>query len=211
MTAAAAVLLAAATAIALADWWAVWRAARPVEYVAKPATLILLVAVALALEPADEAVRWWFVAGLVASLAGDVLLMLPRGPFAGGLAAFLVAHLCYVAGFAVAGPRLAWAVAGGIVAAAGCATAGPGLIRGVRRRSPRLAGPVVAYLGALSAMVVLAFGAGHALAAAGGTLFLVSDAILGWTRFVQPFRNDRVVVHATYHLAQAMLVGWLAA
>ena len=33
------------------------------------------------------------------SLAGDVFLMLPRDAFVAGLAAFLVAHVCYVVGF----------------------------------------------------------------------------------------------------------------
>ena len=40
------------------------------------------------------------------SLAGDVLLMLPRDQFVAGLSAFLVAHLCYIAGFWTDGPGL---------------------------------------------------------------------------------------------------------
>ena len=48
--------------------------------------------------------RAWFVAALVFSLAGDVLLMLPREQFVAGLSAFLVAHLCYIVGFWTDGP-----------------------------------------------------------------------------------------------------------
>ena len=65
-----------------------------------------LIATALALTPAHDAGarRAWFVAALVCSLAGDVLLMLPTDRFVAGLAAFLVGHLCYVAGFWTHGP-----------------------------------------------------------------------------------------------------------
>lgn len=42
----------------------------------------------------------WILLGLCLSLAGDVLLMLPSDRFIQGLAAFLVAHLCYNVGFA---------------------------------------------------------------------------------------------------------------
>ena len=48
----------------------------------------------------------WFVAALVCSLVGDVLLMLPREQFVAGLSAFLVAHVCYLAGFWTDGPSL---------------------------------------------------------------------------------------------------------
>src|SRR5690606_13945845 len=42
----------------------------------------------------------WILLALCLSLAADVLLMLPRARFIQGLAAFFVAHLCYIVGFA---------------------------------------------------------------------------------------------------------------
>lgn len=207
---AAAVFAVAALVAAPVDWWAVATDRRRVEYVAKPAVLVLLLLTAVALDPADPAVRAWFVAGLLASLVGDVVLMLPRGPFAGGLAAFLVAHLLYIAGFVVHGTSGAWPLLGLAVAVAGGAAVGPGLVRGVRRRDPRLVAPVVGYMTAISVMVVLAVGTGRPLAGLGAVLFFASDAVLGWTRFVRGFAHDRVAVHTTYHLGQGMLVAWLA-
>jgi len=201
----------AAAVAALLDWWAVDRDRVRLGYAAKPAVLVLLVAAAVLLEPADPTVRAWFVAGLVASLVGDVVLMLPRGPFVGGLGAFLVAHLCYVAGFVVHGPSAGWSAVGVGVAVVAVAVVGPGLVRGVAARDRRLVAPVVAYVGAISVMVVLAVGTGQALAAVGALWFFASDAILGWTRFVRGFPHDRLAVHVTYHLGQAMLVAWLAA
>ena len=65
---------------------AVHQEQKTLEYVCKPLTLGLLIGCALALDPADEAVRAWFVAALVLSLAGDVFLMLPQDLFVFGLA-----------------------------------------------------------------------------------------------------------------------------
>ena len=44
------------------------------------------------------------------------------------------------------------------------------------------------------------------LGMAGALLFYVSDATLGWNRFVAPSRGAQVAVMVTYHLAQAGLV-----
>src|SRR4029077_17910759 len=76
------------------------------EYVCKPATMVALIFAASLLDPVADAHtrRAWFVAALVFSLAGDVLLMLPQDLFVPGLAAFLVGHVCYVIGFWAAGP-----------------------------------------------------------------------------------------------------------
>ena len=48
-------------------------------------------------------------------------------------------------------------------------------------------------------------------AAIGGALFLASDALLAWNRFVEPAPGGRALVHATDHLGQMGLVLWLAA
>ena len=90
-------LIVATLVVAFADWWAVSTARRPVEYVFKPLTMVVLIGAVLALgDPASEAARWWLLAGLVCSLAGDVFLMLDD-LFVPGLASFLIGHLCYIA------------------------------------------------------------------------------------------------------------------
>jgi uncharacterized membrane protein YhhN len=101
VNATAGVALAVTIGFALGDWWSKARDDRRLEYLCKPATLVALIVVAVALDPAAGAGdrRAWFVAALVFSLAGDVFLMLPRDAFVPGLAAFLVAHVCYVIGF----------------------------------------------------------------------------------------------------------------
>lgn len=206
MTAAAGALLAAAVVASGLDWTAVATGRQRLEWAAKPATLALLVGVALALDPASEAARAWFVAALLASLAGDVLLMLPAERFAAGLAAFLVAHLAYLAGFLADGHHLVPLLAGVALVAAGVATAGRPVVRGAARRSPALARAVVAYVAALGAMAVAGWSTGEPAAMAGTALFLASDGLLARDRFVAPAPGGRVAVHATYHVAQGLIV-----
>ena len=192
------------------DWWAVGVEARSVECVAKPLTLALLVGAALVLKPVEADVRTWFVAGLLASLVGDVVLLMSDRWFVGGLAAFLVAHGLYVVGFAIHGPRSPWWLIGLAIAGIAMVLLMPTLLAGVRRYEAKLVAPVTGYVMAISTMVVVAVGAGHLLAAAGALAFFVSDACLGWARFVRPFPGHRVAVHSSYHVGQALLVAWLA-
>ena len=84
MTGVALVFLAATGVVAAADWAAVLKSARRVEYAAKPAVMIGLIAVALAVHPVSSAERAFFVIALALGLASDVFLMLPRAMFVAG-------------------------------------------------------------------------------------------------------------------------------
>lgn len=206
MTAAAGVLLAITLVSAVIDWVAVNHGHRPVEYVFKPLTLVVLTAAALALDPADPTVRAWFVVALVLSLAGDVFLMLPGDRFVPGLGAFLLAHLAYMVGLAVAGLEPLGVLAGLLVVGAAFGLVGTRLVAGIRATEPAMAGPVTAYMGVISAMVVCAFGTGDGVAIAGAVLFYASDALIGWGRFVRPYDWGRLAAMVTYHLGQVLLV-----
>jgi uncharacterized membrane protein YhhN len=202
-----AAFLAATGVVALVDWWAVATDRRPVEYVAKPLTLVLLIVVAALLDPADGAQRTWFLVALAASLAGDVFLMLPRDAFIPGLVAFLLAHLAYVAGFIVGGVEPTGLLAGAAVVVVALATVGRRLLRELRDGADSaLLVPVTAYLAVISAMVIAAWGSLIATAAVGAVLFFASDALIGWRRFVRDFPRSRVAVIVTYHLGQVLLV-----
>lgn len=209
MTAASWVLVALAGVAAVVDWVAVAAPAKRLEYVAKPATLVLLVAWALTLEPVDGAVRTWFVIALLWCLAGDVFLMLP-GRFVLGLAAFLVGHVAYVVGFVVGGLRTAWLVAGVVVVAVALLTVGGRVLRAVASGPRRaLIAPVAAYMAVISAMVATAVGSAVPLAAAGAALFYASDAMIAEREFVEPRPWLPLAIIVTYHLGQAGLVGSL--
>lgn len=204
MTPAATAALVVCVLAAVVDWWAVATDRRVVEYVAKPAVLVALIAAALWLQPADPAVRSAVVVGLTCGLAGDVLLMVDR--FVPGAAAFLVGHVAYVVGLSMVPLSPALLAAGGVLLAGLLSgVAGP-VLRGTRKRSAVLAGVVAVYLVALGAVLVLGVGTGVPAAAGGVVAFAGSDALLAYGRFVGPAPGGRVAVHVTYHVGQALLV-----
>lgn len=202
MTSPAAFLLGMAAVFAVADWVAVAGGSKTLEYVAKPAATLLLVGVAIAIVPEDDTRRAWFVLALVLSLAGDVFLMLPRNLFVAGLASFLLGHVAYVAGFGV-GEAWPWIAGVALVAVA----VGTPILRALLGRGEKeLVGPVVAYMTVISVMVACAIGTGDPVAIAGAVLFMLSDSLIAWNRFVRPLAWAPVTIMVTYHLAQAGLV-----
>lgn len=207
MTGAALAWLIVAGLFAIGDWLARAHRNERLEYVCKPATLVALIATALALMPGYDlgARRTWFVVALVCSLAGDVVLMLPSDLFVAGLAAFLVGHLCYVAGFWAHGPgAVSFAIALGVVVAV-VAPVGHRVLRALRGRR-QLAVPVALYMVVISVMLASALATGNVLAGLGAALFVSSDAMIAWNRFVRPFRVADLGIMVTYHLGQAGLV-----
>jgi uncharacterized membrane protein YhhN len=206
VTATTFLLLAFFVAVAVADWAAVAAGNRTFEYALKPLTLLMLIATALALDPSSDAARGALVVGLVLSLVGDVLLMLPSDLFVPGLSAFLAAHVAYVVALWMLGVSGGGLLVGLAVVAVGGVVVGRRIVERAGASDRALLGPVTAYLVVISAMVVSAFGVGGFFAVAGALLFYVSDAVLGWTRFVGEVARGRLVVMVTYHLGQAGLV-----
>jgi uncharacterized membrane protein YhhN len=157
------------------------------------------------------AVRPLLVVGLAASLAGD-LLLLPPGRFVPGLAAFLLAHIAYLAAFLQVGGEPAWLIVGLVAGAVVAATVGRLVLRAARAAGQ--GAPVTAYLAVITLMAVAATRTGEPAAIAGAWLFVTSDALLGWGRFRErapgPERRGgrvlRTTVMVTYHLAQGLIV-----
>ena len=213
------ILFGVAAVSAVVDWSAVARGARRIEYAAKPMVLAALTLAAVVLPAGHTDLlhrKWWFVAALACSLAGDVLLMLPRDLFVPGLSAFLAGHVLFIVGllqppsppgsppFAFSATGLALAAAVVVAAAAVPAFL---IFRALRRDGHReLVPPVAVYLVAIGTMAVLAANVGVPAAAAGAALFVVSDTVLAIGRFVRPLRHGDLTVHVTYHLAQGLLV-----
>lgn len=206
MNTAAGALLFVAFGVAVVDWVAVARAHRHLEQVAKPATMAMLVGAAALLSGTHPALQAAVTVGLALCGAGDVLLLDPDRWFVAGLGAFLLGHLAYIVGFALVLDSPVGILAGVAVVAAGIAVIGVRILAAVRRGDRALVVPITAYIGVLSAMVVVAWGTGSPVAAAGALLFFVSDATLAWNRFVRPLPQGRFVVIVTYHLAQLLLV-----
>ncbi len=154
------------------------------------------------------AFRSTFIAALMFSLAGDVLLMFP-GYFIPGLVAFLLAHLCYIALFRQGVPwfpsRRAL-LATLAIGAAVYALLWSGL-------NPVLKIAVAAYVVAIALMAAQALGRATVLrdpaatgVAVGAGFFMLSDSLLAMNKFVSPFPMAQVWVLTSYYLAQILLV-----
>jgi uncharacterized membrane protein YhhN len=206
MTGTAWALLAVAGAFGVADWIAVARGSKSLEYVCKPATVAALIGVALALTPAYADRRAWFVVALALSLVGDVFLMLRKDFFVAGLGAFLLAHVAYVVGLRLHGGSWATLALAAVVAGAAAVAVGRPVLGALRRRQPDMVVPVTAYMVVISAMVASALATGVVLAALGAVLFELSDSLIAWNRFVRSMRWAPLAIIVTYHLGQAGLV-----
>ena len=205
MTAAAAGAFALIVAV---DWAAVYRRWGRAEQVAKPLAMVALAWLALTLGAADDTTGRLVLAALVLSLAGDVLLLREgTTAFSGGLVSFLLAHLAYLLAFLTLGFRAWWALAGLLITAALSLTAGRRIVRGAADQGGAALGAgVTAYLLVISAMVITASGTGRPLVLLGAVSFLVSDTVLALDRFVGQRPHARMVVIATYHVGQLMMV-----
>ena len=183
------------------------------HFVFKPLVmLVAIVAIAARAYSTVAGARFdsYLLAALVASLAGDVFLMLPGNYFIPGLASFLVAHLFYIALFRQGVP---WfpsrrALAGTLaIGAAMYAWVWGGLA------DPVLKVAVAAYVSVIALMVAQAIGraatvrdAAATAVGLGACVFMLSDALIAVNRFVQPLPLVSLWVLASYYTAQILIV-----
>ena len=182
----------------------------------KPLTMaIAIVWVAAGARPqvasglSDAKDRAWLLAALACSLAGDAFLMFEDW-FIPGLVAFLLAHLAYIAlfrrgqpWFARRGALLATLAIGGAMYTFLWQGGLPAALRG----------PVAAYVLVIALMAAQAWGRASVLrepaalqVAVGTGFFMLSDALLATSRFVQPLPLAQLWVLATYYVAQWLIV-----
>ena len=202
---------------ALLDWLAVYKGWKKQEYVLKPLTMLLLFIFLFVNTSGLNGVTLWFGVGIILSMAGDIFLMLPKEQFIAGLVAFLLAHIAYIIGFnqtipPFSLPALVWAVLLGTIAAQLHKQILVGL---VKQGKESLQKPILAYMAVIAIMLLSALISlsrpewdTHAAitVSIGAALFVLSDAILVWNKFVQPIKNRRVMNIVTYHLGQIILV-----
>jgi uncharacterized membrane protein YhhN len=172
----------------------------PVEIVLKGLSVTLLAAAAWG------AGRLLLALALLLSSAGDVLLACGDRFFVPGLAAFLCAHLVYVAVFLHRGARpapvlsrFALPLAVLLYGLAFGAWLAPSL--GPLRL------PVFCYIAAILAMVAAAYRANYRsrLVLLGALLFLLSDSLLGANRFKTAIPFAGFLIWTTYYAGQFAL------
>ena len=196
---------------------AVSKKIQQLEYIAKPAVMIFMF-LWLYTTTGLLGNTLWFGLGILLSLAGDVLLMISLDRlFLPGLVAFLLAHICYITGFRAEVMAVnVWS----LILLAFIAVNVSRLLRRIvgemrARDENQLVFPVILYGTVISIMLYAAMSTlsnqswtplGAILVSTGALLFVASDVILAWMKFVAPLKNGRVWNIALYHLGQIGLV-----
>lgn len=152
----------------------------------------------------------WILAGLVFSWAGDILLIPEdKTAFLWGLVSFLLAHVAYGLGFYFRGTDRLWMSAAVGVLLILLVVISRWLLPHVRRQDPKMRVPIIAYMGAVSVMVVLASGAAGAASdlriLLGGGIFYLSDISVARDRFVAPGWINKAWGLPVYYAAQFLL------
>ena len=184
-------------------------AAAPPRFVA---SVVKTLAVALlAVLAGMQQGHWLLVLALALSAAGDLFLSRPgEKAFLAGLASFLLAHIAYIALFAIIGSGPGVLVAApwrGALAAVLVVYGLVMLMLLMRRIGPSLRGPVTVYIVAILCMGVSALTLDAALVITGALLFMASDTLLATEKFLLPAisrQRDwmRYAVWGTYYLGQ---------
>lgn len=204
-----AVVLAALAAGSAAATIAADRAGRfGLVYAFKPLATGLVIALAVTRPQALTGAYGPFIcAGLGCSLVGDVLMMLRRKRFVAGLAAFLAAHILYIAALVsrVATPLSLVLLIPYVLYL--------GFMAG--RLGPRLGRMKVPVLAYMLVIMVMAAAAAQAYAQAGraatlcallgSILFVASDSFLAANRFVRAFPAAQAMILGTYYAAQILI------
>ena len=179
-------------------------------WLTKPLASAGFVGLAIQLGGLDSTYGRVVLAGRVLALAGDVLLIpKDRRAFPAGLASFLLAHVAYLAAFAIRG--VDWVAFGGAFVAVALVLAVV-----LRWLWPHLAGPmrvaVPAYVVAIGLMVTGSIATAALSPAAweipaGAMLFMASDLFVARHRFVAPGFVNRLVGLPLYYAGQ-LLIAW---
>jgi uncharacterized membrane protein YhhN len=156
----------------------------------------------------------WVVAALIFSWSGDVLLMLePQNSifFISGLVSFLIAHSCYIYFFQLVKKRekakTNWLLIFPVLIYYSA------LIIFLLPHLGNLKLPVVIYGAVISSMLAFALHMRQITYKVAGTkmmmgaiLFIISDSVLAFNKFYQPFAGAGIVIMLTYAFAQLLIV-----
>jgi uncharacterized membrane protein YhhN len=212
----------AALIFAALESLSLWKKWTRLEYLAKPAVMVILF-LWLWISTGLKGAPLWFGIGILLSVTGDVLLMISLDRlFLAGLVAFLLAHLAYLIGFNIPIPEIsAWGLFLAVIVGLGSMRVMRRIIAPLAEKGQaRMRMPVIIYsavisLMLLSAMLKLTDVAWNATAAVlvslGAFLFYLSDIILAWHKFVSPIQYGRIYNIGAYHLGQITLIAGVIA
>lgn len=189
---------------ALAYIIAEYKNASAIKYVFKPLTTLLVIFIAFnQMSNLDDNYAYLIIAGLLFSLVGDVFLMYPRDKFVYGLGSFLIAHIIFIIaisdGFHSVNEIL-------ILLPAAVYTLI--LLKIILPKTGEMKWPVIIYALVLmiflwQASVEYYYSAEVSVfyAFLGALLFVISDSLLAYTKFVKNKVYSIAAIHITYWMA----------
>jgi uncharacterized membrane protein YhhN len=202
--------------LAVFNWIGELKKSRRLILIFKPATLLVLIGW-FSIVGQWEGALLWFGLGLVFSLGGDVLLMLPPRFFIFGLLSFLTAHVFYIIGLNVTPPLIQ--PVSYVFAAVLLVTLfflyrhiAAGLTR--NPETQKMLMPVLIYAIVISVMLLSALQTllrpewnctAAILVSLGAFSFYISDSLLASDRFVRTIKYGRLAVMITYHMGQILI------
>lgn len=186
---------------------------RGAQLVAKPVASLAFVALAVASGATGSTYGLIVLAGLVLSLAGDVLLVWRDARiFRAGIFAFLLAHLAYLAAFSIGDVDWVAATISTVALIPAAILVGRWILPGV---GGRILPAVVLYIVVISAMMSMAAGAsvggGPPWLVGAALLFYLSDVLVARDRFVERRFWHRAAGLPMYYAAQALFALSVAA
>ena len=178
------------------------------KYIFKPLTTILIIILAIIHQSENTNLYGYLIiAGLVFSLLGDVYLMLPTDKFIHGLVAFLIAHIFYILAFSSGfGPYfdIEYLIPAAIYTLV--------FLWILLPKTGKMKLPVLIYSLVLMVFLWQASGRFFFLGnqtslyiIVGAILFVISDTILAYARFVKSYKLSQLLIHLTYWGAQTFL------
>lgn len=186
------------------DWW-------QFRIITKPLVVTSLLVFFL-LQNVDKRTKILVTTALVFSLIGDFQLMFAEGSdslFAGGLLAFLVAHIMYILQFSRTRNKNIGYLAPLLVLLVYAIS----MFWYLSDSLNSMAIPVGLYIVVILVMILFAYLRNDSMIdnsyiyiLAGALLFMLSDSILGITRFKSDIPFSRVLVMGIYSIAQLLMV-----
>lgn len=185
------------------------------RYITKPFLMPLLLLYYMA---SAAQLNFILIAALTCGWLGDIFLMIPdprktRRYFKPGLAAFLLGHILYIIVFAAYLPRASNVPAWGWGFLAVYLAAGVAGYRLIAPHAGRMLPAIMAYIiiiVLMGASTVLPLGSVPTAAAvtvmAGAFVFMVSDTLNAYNRFVREIPLERLFTMGTYLAGQFLLV-----
>ncbi|MGD9487231.1 MAG: lysoplasmalogenase [Calditrichaceae bacterium] len=177
-------------------------------YIFKPLTIGLIILIAF-IQPAEvsPAYRYLIIAGLFFAFIGDIFLMLPSDRFLFGLSSFFVTHVFYIVAFLSDSSfpvSYIYLIPGLILSVVFLKI----LLPHARLKTV----PVIIYSMILVFLLWQATGRmeemfthSSIIALIGTLLFVFSDVVLAYNRFVRKFRSAQLIILSTYYTAQLLI------